>query len=346
MLTDLRNRLRTVDRVDIMEAVNARAFRYYQGPEELNGLPAASELRRARILHAIGEDYVTTGRLDAALAVFREAQRTTAAQFARTPDDPETLRDHGRSESWIGRIYELRRQWPKALVQYRIFAGLAEHLNRVAPGNADYMKEFAWSAINLGNVQLANRDPGGAQASYERAVEWFERVTRVAPQDPNGPRILGNAYGWLADTYYVRRLYRQSLNARLRQYRLIAPLHRADPTNVDISFRFALAQRGVGASYLRLEDRAAARGPLTEAYETSSRLIQHDPRNADWLLFHGMIGCDLYFGRFSLPNGVTAARLREEVERASRSLAGQHNPRASDLSRCIGVMENEHQHAA
>ena len=55
MLTDLRGRLKGVGRLDVMNAVNARAMDYYSD-QSLAALPDQSLERRARILHAMGED--------------------------------------------------------------------------------------------------------------------------------------------------------------------------------------------------------------------------------------------------------------------------------------------------
>ena len=81
MLTDLRDRLRGVGRLDVMTAVNRRALAYYGGQQALGGISPASLERRARVLHAMGEDDFTRGNLDAALVAFREAHRTTAKNW-------------------------------------------------------------------------------------------------------------------------------------------------------------------------------------------------------------------------------------------------------------------------
>jgi hypothetical protein len=60
MLTDLRTRLKGVGRLDVLTAVSERALDYY-ADQELRRLPADSLERRARILHAIGEDDMERG---------------------------------------------------------------------------------------------------------------------------------------------------------------------------------------------------------------------------------------------------------------------------------------------
>ena len=56
MLTDLRQKLKGVGRLDVMSAVNERAMEHYRRQASLAELPVDSLERRARLLHAMGED--------------------------------------------------------------------------------------------------------------------------------------------------------------------------------------------------------------------------------------------------------------------------------------------------
>ncbi|MEO8115658.1 MAG: toll/interleukin-1 receptor domain-containing protein, partial [Phenylobacterium sp.] len=97
MLTDLRDRLKGVGRLDVLTAVNQRALAYY-GDQDIKRLPPDSLERRARVLHAMGEDDATRGDLDRALAEFQEARRTTAALLAADPKNPERIFNQAQSE--------------------------------------------------------------------------------------------------------------------------------------------------------------------------------------------------------------------------------------------------------
>jgi tetratricopeptide (TPR) repeat protein len=338
MLTDLRTRLRGVGRIEIMQTVNARALRYYSEQGDPGALPSDSLLRRARILRAIGEDEVTSGNLTAALTAYREAHRTTAAQLARTPDDPLRILEHGRSEFGIGRIHEVRREWPAAQRRYARFAAAAERLLAIAPANPEYLMVAGSAAIDLGNVELNGGNFPAARRLYETAVERFGRAARADPTNRDPLLKQADAHAWLADSFYMRSMWRESLNARLRQSRIAERLHALEPDNLEFAFRHALAQRAVAANYARRGDAMSARPRLFAAYQWSERLNRLDPRNAEWLLFRGMVGCELYFRDLGLPARVSRARLRRNVLSVDAALRAQQNPRVMEIGRCVAAL--------
>jgi tetratricopeptide (TPR) repeat protein len=341
MLTDLRERLREVGRLDIMRTVNARALAYHNMQLQLYHRPE-DQIMRARVLHAIGEDDIARGNLDSALVSLREAHRITTDQLARARGDPQRLFDHARSEYWIGRVHELRQDWPAAERQYSRFAEAMARLIERAPANPDYMMEVGWSAFNLGNAQLATENPGAAQQSYEKAIDWFGRTARARPRDREAPRAQANAYGGLADSFYARDMWRENFAARRNQYRIVERLHRADPSNLQNAFRFALAQRAVGAALGKVNDPAGAQRQILGAYEWSLRLSASDPSNAEWLLFKAQVGCEIHYRRLALPEGTTADGLAADIRAVSAALRRRRDPRQTLISACVEGLDGDH----
>jgi tetratricopeptide (TPR) repeat protein len=316
MLTDLRERLKGVGRLDIMAAVNQRALQYYGGQSELAELPDESLARRARILHAIGDDYLARHDLDAAYRVFREAHQTTAEQLARAPDDPARIFEHAKSDFRVGRVYELRANWPLTQRHYAAFAAASEKLVGIEPNNPDYLMRAASSAIDLGTIELnRTRNYSAAEASYTRAVRMLLRAERIRPGDRHIQLSLANAYGWLADSFFVRSMWRDSLAARMRQHSVVEGLHRAEPANAEARFRLAAAQRGIAHSYFRMRAAFEARRHLFEAYQTAVTLTSQDAANAEWLTLRRMLASDLLRMNLGFPRGVTAGQLQRDQVR-------------------------------
>jgi hypothetical protein len=142
----------------------------------------------------------------------------------------------------------------------------------------------------------------------------------------------------------MREMWRESPNVRLQQSRIAERLHALEPDNLDFAFRFALAQRAVAANYARGGDAAHARPRLFTAYQWSDRLTRRDPRNAEWLLFKGMVGCELYFRGLGLPAGVSRTWLRAEVISVAAILRAQNNPRVTEIARCVAALGGSQPH--
>ncbi len=175
MLTDLRDKLKGVGRLDVMTAVNQRALAYYSD-EDLRRLPPASLERRARVLHAMGEDDETLGNDEAALAKFREASRTTAALLAKAPNDPDRIFAHAQSEFWIGRADYTRERYEAARPAFRAYKRLADRLVAIAPDNPKYLSEAGYAngdllARSRSTKSVIRRRPSALHAGARKTGE-------------------------------------------------------------------------------------------------------------------------------------------------------------------------------
>lgn len=338
MLTDLRQRLEGVGSLQTMEAVNARALRYYGDQDKLRDLPGNSLVRRARILRAIGDDRELLGDTDGALLAYREAHRTTAEQLARRPEDPERQLAHGRNEYGIGRIHELRREWSEAQRRYARFSALAEGLLANAPRNPTYLAAAASAAINLGNLQFNGReDFDAARRHYEKAVAHLALASRLKPGDHDVLIRRADAHAWLADSLQRGGMLNEALRERTNQYRLMQWVLRREPSNLDFSYRLALAHRGLATTLATARQVPKARSHLIAAYELAGILVRHDPNNMEWTAFRGMLDCDLLFRNLGFPPRVERAEVVRDVRSVAATLAARRSPRGADLERCVAA---------
>ncbi len=315
MLTDLRDRLRSVGRLDALAAVNQRALRYYAARSDLDELPDDSLGRRARIFHSMGDDNLEADDPAAALAAFRQADRTTAEQLARAPANPERLVEHARSLGGIGRVHEVRGEWDRARHHFSALSKVTDRLLAAAPQNPEYLGRAALAAIDLGNVHLrGTKDYAAAQGFYDRAIGLLQLAERSRPHDKHVLLTKANALGGRADSLYYRELWQASLATRLKQYSIVTSLRRAHPNDRDIHFFLAAAHRGLAYSLLKVGQRSSAQSHLLAAYETVRELVRLDPTNAKWGALESKLSVDFReIGVRAAPAVSGAPELHEKV---------------------------------
>ena len=190
MLTDLRDKLEGVGRLDVLQTVNKRALAYYARQPDLAGLPLDSLERRARILQAMGEDDLKRGDRAAALAQFREAYRVTNMLLLTAPQDAQRLFAHAQSEFWLGYVDFMQDRNEAALPRFRSYRSLAQRLVQLAFDGHIHLvgqNDQADQPLALGgqgrhgqgDERVADFDVAGVNLPVEQRLEGFSlRLTR------------------------------------------------------------------------------------------------------------------------------------------------------------------------
>jgi tetratricopeptide (TPR) repeat protein len=283
MLTDLRDKLKGVGRLDVMTAVNERAMKHYGEQGDLASLPPESLNRRARILHAMGEDDEKRGDLGLALKKFGEAHRTTAAVLAQRPNDPDAIFAHAQSEYWVGRVAELQGQFSDARSRYVAYGEAARRLLKSAPENPDYLMEVAWGCMNIGNIDLQTRKaPKFGQNEYEEGVRWMLKAASLKPTNAAISAEISNAYAWLADSLWLQGNISGSLAMRNKQLGTAIATAGQHPRNSMIRFEVTKARYSVARNFVKAGRASEARPYFEAARREMESLVKLEGSNSEW----------------------------------------------------------------
>lgn len=293
MLTDLRDRLQGVGRLDVLSAVNTRALDYYEG-QDIGRLPPDSLERRARLLLAMGADDQTRGDLDGASRQYEEARRTTRALLAADPGNPDRLWAHGQSEYWVGYMALEQGQTAAARTAFEAYSALSEQLVAMEPANPVYLREAGYAQGNLCTVSLA--PPVAAGAALEACRRGLARMqAAAAAADDPAPyaRDLASRHAWLADAWRENGNPREARANRLAEQAILNRLLAEDPRNMDTRQRWVALQRALAALELGDGRPDLARGHLLAARDTADAMVAHEPDNERWAALRRKIADNL-----------------------------------------------------
>lgn len=284
MLTDLRDKLRGVGRLDVMRAVNERAMEHYRRQGDLSNLPADSLERRARILHAMGEDLDKSGDLLGAQAKFTEAFRATGELLRREPESADRIFAHAQSEYWVGHAAWRQRDRATTSLHWNGYVKQAAKLLKFDADRARAHLEMGYALGNMCDLHLADNHDLEKAADYcERSIVEEKKALGYKPRDVEIQQALANRYGWLADVRLAQKDYAAARKARLEERVVINRLLAADPKNYELQTRSVWPDFGLAKIDIVEGRLADAVGKMGAIEKRLSDLYAQSPDNSDAL---------------------------------------------------------------
>ena len=107
MLGDLKDKLEPIGRLDVLDAVGARALAYYEHQEKAR-LSDASLAQRSKALTLMGQIASERGNVDSALRLYREAFEAPPSCSAVNPTIRSALFDHAQNVFYVGDVARQR----------------------------------------------------------------------------------------------------------------------------------------------------------------------------------------------------------------------------------------------
>ncbi len=285
MLTELRQDLRGVGRLDVMADVNERAIQYYERQSDLESLPVENLERRARVLHALGEDETNRKGADMnkALSMFREAHRVTAQLLERDQENPDRIFAHAQSEYWVGWVFEKRRQFDGAFPHYINYLNLATRLHRAEGETVRSLMELGYAENNIGILLLRGKEqPELASDRFTQAVRHFKNAYLADVDNHRLQLEIANATAWHADTFFSRQMWGKSLDLRMKERRHLERYLVVEPNSKDAAYRMLVNLQAVEIIEANKEGGVFDRANLNSLLRRADQLISFDPENAVW----------------------------------------------------------------
>lgn len=278
MLTDLREQLEPVGRLDLLDGVGSRALDYY-ARQKIENLTPDELGRRVKAVQLVAEVQNLRGKNDVALPAFREAARTTGELLARNPDDPGRLFDHGQSLYWVGYLAWQRGELDEAKRALGEYAEISQRLAKRDPQNLEWQMEESYALSNLGTLAVGEGRYEDALPQFERSVEIVERVAEAEGRPAARVIELGEGLSWVATARQYLADFAGSAKIRREEIALYREVLAKDPNNYDARRMTIFARQRMGWLLALSGKRREARSALDAAAREAEAVIRHDPEN-------------------------------------------------------------------
>lgn len=291
MLTDLREELEPIGRLDALDSVGAKALAYYRGqdPQDLDDDALA---QRSRALSLMGEIALTRGDLGAATRRYRTALEGTAELVERDPENPERLFQHAQNVFWVGELARQQGMKAEAEAEMREYKRLADRMVAIEPNDLRWRMEVKYATSNLGILLYEDRRFSEAVPLLEQALRTVEGLAAANPNDESYQKSLAETLAWSADASFGLGEIDKAIALRRRQVQLIGD--RMKVTN-DVTYpqRAIAAERALGRWLASAGNVAEGEQRLRRAVSIAERLIPREPGNMIWVEYGAGAKLDL-----------------------------------------------------
>lgn len=281
MLTDLRDKLEPVGKIDILKSVSDEAMEYY-ADQNLKSLDDGALARRAKAMIQLGDIDQRRNDLGSAYERFTAAEEATAELLRKAPNDPQRIFDHAQAVFYVGAVFVDRNDLAGAKRQYEEYLRLAERLLAIDPDDQTARLELAYATSNLGSVLQYSGDYAAAIDNYRKSADIRRKLVAESPSD----RELRDAYAyvlsWQAYAEMGRGGYAQALRLIEEQLAVYGKDAGPQSENYEIFDAVVAAQRRRAESHLALGEIATAEREIEQAAATAERLMARDAENATW----------------------------------------------------------------
>ncbi|QKG71891.1 toll/interleukin-1 receptor domain-containing protein [Erythrobacter mangrovi] len=281
MLTDLREKLEPVGRLDALDVVGTRALDYY-ARQKLASLDADALGRRARALLLVGEISNLRGDSEEALKAFTQAAATTKEQLARDPDNEQRIFDHAQSVFWVGAIAYGRGETENAETQFREYKRLADRLNELNPDKPEWRMESSYAETNLGVMYDELGRDAEAERAFTSALVQIDAVAASEPFSADRQVEIGATVNWLGKVKGELGKYEEALKLFRREIAIYRDLLLRDPSNALAKNRLSVALQFLGENQLFAGNLAGAIESTGQSLELNGELRLLEPDNTEW----------------------------------------------------------------
>ncbi len=289
MLGDLDDKLRQVNRLDILESVADKAVKYF------DSLPTADMTddtlaQRAKALLKLGAVRRDQGRVPESVGAFNRALMLTEQLIRNAPDNPDFESINAEALTWLGFVDWSQGRLDEALKRFVAARDVLLRISTQRPDDTDVLDRLGSVRTNAGRVFEARGQMEEAKREYASVLDGYRYLSRREPSVLAWRTELGYAYNNLAQLALKEGRLDEAVQQYVEDREIKARLFALDPSNNSRREDLVASEAFLGrALYLCGETKVAATH-LRAAMEGIEALLLIDSESTDWLVRAGTYG--------------------------------------------------------
>ena len=281
MLTDLKQSLEPLSKLNILDDVGKRVSDYYQAIP-LSDMDDDRLARQARARHLLGQVALDERKMEKAKTEIEAAYEATDEILRRNPDDTEAIFAHAQSAYWVGAMYYYENDNHAAMPHWRKYAALGETLYNKDTDNLNWIMERGWGANNIALLHNRLGEFEIAQSYYLEAEGYFNIALEMAPGRSDIVKELANVFEGLAQMANAFHNKEKSLQYRHKQIELYDVQLARHADDKSIRYRRVQVHAHMVMDGLLHDDPKILYNTAFHTFDEFDNLINFDPENKKW----------------------------------------------------------------
>ncbi|HKE48589.1 MAG TPA: TIR domain-containing protein [Rhodanobacteraceae bacterium] len=312
MLGDLDDKLRQVNRLDILESVSDKVVKYFAA------LPAAditdgAIAQRTRAQLKLGAVRRDQGRVQEAYDTFKSALATSEELVRRAPANTEYETIHAESLTWVGYVDWSQGRLDDALSRFGAARDALVRVSAERPDDTDILDRIASVRTNVGRIYEARGRTEEARAEYAKVLDGYAYLSRREPDTLGWKTELGYAHNNLAQLALKEGKLEEAVREYVADRDIKVKLFELDPSNNARREDLVAAEAFLGRALYLCGETPAAATHLRAAMKGIEALLRIDPESTDWLDKAGSYGWMMGQVSRALGDGADAERRDEQA---------------------------------
>ena len=279
MLGDLNDKLAEVQRLDIMEAVDDHAMKYFESlpTTDVTGEALA---QRAKAFEKIGTVRMNQGHLPAAMESFEAAAKLSAALANAAPADDARRLAYSRVLAFVGMGHWSQGNLDKAEQTFESAEKVLQLSDAKATPDPELIFQLTSLDNNIGHVLEARGKLDEAEAQYKKMLAHCEQLNSGEMFKATWRAQLGTAHNNLGKVALMRGDLAAAVVEYSADHAIESDLSKRDPKNNDQRENLLLVQAILGRTLALTGDVDAGMRNLQRAVEIAMELTQVDSDQA------------------------------------------------------------------